>query len=111
MFDKYQGAVKLDYFEEPIKKIGAGKFHSVFLTESGKLYTVGFNMYGQCGISNSIYAHAEEIVEVFTDNLKIKDISVGWHHTLILSEDNRLYGFGARKNGQIDGTNYEGREE
>lgn len=32
MFDKYQGAVKLDYFDEPIKKVQAGKFHSVFLT-------------------------------------------------------------------------------
>ena len=43
--------------------------------------------------------HAEDPVEVFTDGLKIKEISVGWHHTLILSDDNRLYGFGARKNG------------
>lgn len=50
--------------------------------------------------------HAEEPTEVFTDNLRIKDISVGWHHTLLLSEDNMLYGFGARKNGQLDGTNY-----
>ncbi|CDW73903.1 UNKNOWN [Stylonychia lemnae] len=96
IFDKYQGAVKLDYFIEPIVQIGAGKFHSVFLT-------VGFNKYGQCGISNSLFMHSEDPVEIFTDNLRIKEISVGSHHTLILSEDNRLYGFGARKN--------DGREE
>lgn len=55
--------------------------------------------------------HVEEPVEVFTDGLKIKEISAGWHHNLLLSEDGRLYGFGARLNGQLDGTNHDGREE
>jgi alpha-tubulin suppressor-like RCC1 family protein len=53
----------------------------------------------------------EEPVEVFTDNMKIVEISAGWHHNLLKGEDGRLYGFGARMNGQLDGTNYDGREE
>ena len=32
MFEKFQGAVKLDYFDEPIKQVACGKFHSLFLT-------------------------------------------------------------------------------
>jgi len=55
--------------------------------------------------------HAEEPIEVFTDGIKITKISAGWHHNLLLAEDGRLYGFGARINGQLDGVNYEGREE
>jgi hypothetical protein len=30
---------------------------------------------------------------------------------LVLGEDDRLYGFGTRLNGQLDGTSYDGREE
>lgn len=35
------------YFNgEPIKQVSCGKFHSLFLTESGKVFSVGFNKYG-----------------------------------------------------------------
>ena len=81
------------------------------MTESGKLYGLGYNKYGQVGLSNSLYLHVEEPIEIFTDGIKIKDISVGSHHTLILDEEGKLYGFGARMNGQIDGVNYDGRQE
>ena len=101
-----------DYFpEEKLKQAEAGKFHSLFLTESGKVYSVGFNKYGQLGLSNSLFIHAEEPVEVFTDNVKIKQIVVGSHHNLLLGEDGRLYGFGARMHGQLDGEIMDGREE
>jgi alpha-tubulin suppressor-like RCC1 family protein len=72
---------------------------------------LGYNKYGQLGISNSLYLHAEEPVEIFTDGLRFKQIAVGAHHNLLLSEDGELYGFGARMNGQLDGINYDGREE
>eukprot|EP00350_Pseudokeronopsis_sp_OXSARD2_P003350 CAMPEP_0170565002 /NCGR_PEP_ID=MMETSP0211-20121228/76157_1 /TAXON_ID=311385 /ORGANISM="Pseudokeronopsis sp., Strain OXSARD2" /LENGTH=185 /DNA_ID=CAMNT_0010885221 /DNA_START=70 /DNA_END=625 /DNA_ORIENTATION=+ len=111
IFDTYQSAVKLNYFDEPIKKVGAGKFHSLFLTESGKLFAVGFNRYGQLGISNSIFIHCEDPTEVFTDGLKLTDMSIGQHHNLLMDEEGKLYGFGARLNGQMDGTNHTGREE
>ena len=101
----------MDYFDEPIKSVHAGRFHSIFLTESGKLYGLGYNKYGQIGISNSLYAHAEEPVEIYVDDLEIEEISVGAHHNLILDKAGQLYGFGARMNGQIDGVSYEGREE
>lgn len=58
-----------------------------------------------------MYMHAEEPIEVFTDGVKIKEMSSGWHHNLLLGEDGNLYGFGARWNGQIDGKSYEGRQE
>jgi hypothetical protein len=40
--------------------------------ESGRLYASGYNKYGQAGVSNSMYMHVEEPLEVFTDGLKIK---------------------------------------
>lgn len=79
------------------------------MTESGRVYSVGYNKYGQLGVSNSIYMHAEEPIEVFTDGMKIKEIATGWHHNLLLNEEGELFGFGARMNGQMDGTSFEGR--
>ena len=38
-------------------------------------------------------------------------MAAGWHHNLLLADDGKLYGFGARMNGQLDGKNYDGREE
>jgi len=35
IFDKYSAAKQLDYFDEPIISVHAGKFHSLFLGESG----------------------------------------------------------------------------
>jgi alpha-tubulin suppressor-like RCC1 family protein len=70
------------------------------------VYSLGFNKYGQLGISNSMYAHVEDPIEVFTDNLKIVKVAVGSHHALLMADDGRLYGFGARMNGQLDGTSY-----
>ncbi len=60
-----------------MSKVACGKFHSIFLTETGRVFSVGFNKYGQLGVSNSMYMHAEEPIEVFTDGLRIKDISTG----------------------------------
>mmetsp|Transcript_6257 Transcript_6257/g.5621 ORF Transcript_6257/g.5621 Transcript_6257/m.5621 type:complete len:134 (+) Transcript_6257:582-983(+) len=38
-------------------------------------------------------------------------MSIGQHHNLLMDEEGKLYGFGARLNGQMDGTNHTGREE
>jgi alpha-tubulin suppressor-like RCC1 family protein len=106
--------VQLDnmYFDgERLKQVACGKFHSLFLTQNGKVFATGYNKYGQLGVSNSMFMHAEEPIEVFTDGLKIEKVSAGWHHNLLLAEDGKLYGFGARINGQLNGINYEGREE
>lgn len=92
-----------------MSKVACGKFHSLFLTATGRVFAVGFNKYGQLGVSNSMYMHAEEPIEVFTDGLRIKDISTGQHHNLLLAEDGQLFGFGARLHGQMNGVPNEGR--
>ena len=100
IFDKYTGATFLDYFDEKVVDINAGKMHSLFLTESGKLYSLGYNSYGQLGLSNALYAHTETPVEVFLpEGVKVKQMSTGNHHTLVLGENGKVYGFGAKLHG------------
>ena len=89
----------------------AGKFHSIFLAQSGKLFSLGSNRYGQCGVSNYIYKHIETPIEINHDGIKIKQISVGNHHSLVLDHEGKIYAFGSRSKGQIDGEFDDGREE
>lgn len=83
--------------------MSAGKFHSIFLSELGNLYTLGSNMHGQIGLSNHIYDFARVPFLVNTEGLKIKQISAGHHHSLIVDSEGKLFGFGSNKLGQING--------
>lgn len=111
VFDKYGGPTPIDGFNEPVTQMAAGRFHSLFLTKSGKVYTLGSNAYGQAGVSNYLFPHVEEPTEVYTEGLNIKQIACGNHHNLVLDDEGRMYGFGSRVRGQIDGINDDGREE
>lgn len=43
--------------------------------------------------------HSETPVEVYTGGINIKKIACGWHHTLVLDEDGKIYHFGAKLSG------------
>ena len=98
-------------FFEPIVKIQAGKYHSLFLTESGRLYSLGSNRFGQWGAPAYLHPIIEKPQEILLDGLKIKQMSAGNHHNLILSEEGKVYAFGSKSKGQIDGKIDDGREE
>lgn len=90
-----------------IKKIVAGRSHSVVLDEGGQCYTWGANQYGQCGILSrrriggiSSPKHVEALAKV-----RIVDISAGDVHTLALTGGGRVFGWGGGFEGQL-GTGY-----
>jgi len=86
-----------------IKKIAAGRSHSVALDEQGHCYTWGANHYGQCGILTrrrlggvSSPKHVDALAKV-----RIVDISAGDMHTLALTGGGRVFGWGAGFEGQL----------
>ncbi|CAH8546307.1 unnamed protein product [Schistosoma haematobium] len=96
----------------------AGNWHSVCLTDTGDVYTWGWNEHGQLGHrslgisnkSNSITEkERESCVSVlalptpvdFPDNLSISQIACGGCHTACLTEDGILFCFGCNKFGQL----------
>jgi len=90
-----------------IKKIEAGRSHSVVLDEGGQCYTWGANQYGQCGILSrrriggvSSPKHVEALAKV-----RIVDISAGDFHTLALTGGGRVFCWGGGFEGQL-GTGY-----
>eukprot|EP00536_Pseudo-nitzschia_multiseries_P011725 jgi/Psemu1/206635/e_gw1.412.58.1 len=90
-----------------IKKIAAGRSHSVALDEAGQCYAWGANQYGQCGILTrrrvigvSSPKHVDALAKV-----RIVDISAGDMHTLSLTGGGRVFGWGGGFEGQL-GTGY-----
>ena len=94
--------------------ISAGGFHSLVLTEDGKVYSFGRNNYCQLGFDDkakrsvptkipNIYTTGSGYYEdrIKVSNYKIKAISAGRNHNLLLSEDGKVYSFGDNSKGQL----------
>jgi alpha-tubulin suppressor-like RCC1 family protein len=76
---------------EKIKAISCGSCHSLALTESGRVYSWGWNGFGQLGHRNQIDANSPKPIKI---NTKIDKISSGFHYSLLLSCDKDIYSFG-----------------
>jgi alpha-tubulin suppressor-like RCC1 family protein len=97
--------LNLRNLDSQIVDIGAGKYHSVFLSENGSVYTLGVNRFGQLGDSN-INIQITDVpvrMEFINPNEQIKEIAIGDNHNLMLSKDGTLYGNGDNTFGQVDG--------
>lgn len=85
-----------------IKNIDCAGSNSAILTEDGKLYTCGYNYYGQLGLG--LPMNSDNDVSKFTlvpDIENVKKVSYGGSHCLILLENGDVYGAGYNGNGQL----------
>ncbi len=96
---------------DKIVKIAAGNFHSMALSEKGSIFTWGNNQFGQLGIGvTSDIAFRVTTPQNITlnfslENDKIKEISVGFVHSMVLTEKGKIYSWGNNLSGQlVDGT-------
>ena len=83
-----------------IKVISCGDYHSCAISEDGILYTWGgggesYNR-GQCGHGNlKDYQNPKKVEYFIKNNIKIKKVSCGGYHTIVISEnDEEVYSFG-----------------
>ena len=99
-------------------RIGHVGYHVLVLTKSNKLYVWGHNRVGQLGLgylgnpqddgaesdddnSDDNVIRKPTLVKT-VENIIIKDISVGWGHSMILSSTNRVYVCGRNNENQLD---------
>lgn len=94
-----------------VENIFTGQYHS-FLTQRKKRKTAsgeetysvllawGLNNFGQLGIGSFENTHIPTEIEEF-EGVEIKDIRGGEHHTILLTAEGQLYGFGKNDEGQI----------
>ena len=113
---------------DPIQLISLGSQHTVCVTNKGKIYTFGWNNYGQCGVpinstvilknelNNNRLININKCNEIElrilnrVDGVKIpqidevilsNSITCGEDYTLIVDKEGKLWSFGLNLNGQL----------
>ncbi|KAF9127665.1 hypothetical protein BGW39_005701 [Mortierella sp. 14UC] len=83
-------------------KVGAGSYHSFALDKEGKASAWGLNTYGQCGLDDAKVENIPSVAPI--EALKeehVVDIQGGEHHSIALTKDGRLFGFGRSDSHQL----------
>lgn len=81
-----------------VKHLSIGLNHNIFLLEDGSVYVNGYNAFGQLGLGNySAVTTLTKLEDPLLVNNKICDVSTGYHHTVYLTEDYRVFACGWNK--------------
>ncbi|MDR0747367.1 MAG: hypothetical protein LBE89_05675 [Helicobacteraceae bacterium] len=86
--------------EVKFKAIVAGGYHSLALSEGGKVYATGQNDVGRLGLGNYNNYNSFTKVTSLSDK-SITSISAGIDHSFALSNDGKVYATGKNNNGQL----------
>ncbi|XP_078172079.1 regulator of chromosome condensation (RCC1) family protein [Carex rostrata] len=80
--------------------VACGWRHTITVSTSGSLYTYGWSKYGQLGhgdFEDHLVPHKLEALK----DTSISQVSGGWRHTMALTSEGKLYGWGWNKFGQV----------
>ena len=86
-------------FEE-ITSISCEYYHVLGLSQTGKVYAWGNNEWGQLGLKHSDKECKPTLIQM-PNNVSVKQISCGSHHSLLLTTDGDIYSFGHNGHGQL----------
>ena len=84
-----------------IKNIYCGSFSSAVITEQAHLFMWGLNVSGQCGRDPNNYNKVLEPRLVDTKGARPLCLSSGKNHSLLLTEEGRVYSWGAGNFGRL----------
>ncbi|KAF9116938.1 radical S-adenosyl methionine domain-containing protein 1 [Mortierella sp. AM989] len=83
-------------------KVGAGSYHSFAIDKNGKALAWGLNTYGQCGNDDPNKDNIPTVAPISAlKDHDFADIQGGEHHTIALTKDGNLYGFGRSDSHQL----------
>uniref|UniRef100_G3QCE9 RCC1 like n=1 Tax=Gasterosteus aculeatus aculeatus TaxID=481459 RepID=G3QCE9_GASAC len=85
---------KLEGFDSKVTQVACGQDHSLFLTETGKVFACGWGADGQTGLGH--HNVSPRPVEVGGDlsGVEVQQVSTYGDCSLAVSTDGRLYGWG-----------------
>lgn len=81
--------------------IACGQLSSVAVTDSGDVYTWGYNASGQLGLGSTLNQAQPCRVTAGLTDVRVVKVVCGFSHTLCLSNDGVLFSWGANSNGQL----------
>jgi alpha-tubulin suppressor-like RCC1 family protein len=88
-----------------IVKVSCGDYHTVLLSDDGRIWTFGNNTSGQLGHGD--IKHRKVPTEIqrgkngIPEDVRIIGVSCGRDHTVLLSDDDRIWTFGYNRYGQL----------
>ncbi|XP_058186611.1 ultraviolet-B receptor UVR8 isoform X3 [Rhododendron vialii] len=85
---------------EKMVMVACGWRHTISVSSSGGLYTYGWSKYGQLGHGDFEDHLVPHRLEALGEHF-ISQISGGWRHTMALTSNGKLYGWGWNKFGQV----------
>ena len=91
-----------------ITAISGGSEHTIALDSDGKVYTWGYNNYGQLGNNSTTESHvpvAVDISGVLAGKI-ITDIAAGTGYSVVLDSDGKVYAWGVNWYGQLGNNSY-----
>lgn len=100
----YPNWKEVTLLQEPIVHIAAGDMHNLVIGYSGSCYSWGMNAKGQLGIGSTDNSNVPVRVRL-PFGTKARLSSCGFRHSLVLSQDNRMYSFGSNSRGQLGNGN------
>ena len=74
-----------------VTKLSIGHSHAAFITESGELFTWGFEGDGRLGNERVSEVTRFNPTKVANLSLRVIDVSTGFNHSLILTADNKIH--------------------
>ncbi|XP_050633992.1 X-linked retinitis pigmentosa GTPase regulator-like isoform X6 [Macaca thibetana thibetana] len=86
---------------EKVKLAACGRNHTLVSTEGGNVYATGGNDEGQLGLGDTEERNTFRVINFFTSEHKIKQLSAGSNTSAALTEDGRLFMWGDNSEGQI----------
>ncbi|KAM5290544.1 X-linked retinitis pigmentosa GTPase regulator isoform 2-T2 [Glossophaga mutica] len=86
---------------EKVKLAACGRNHTLVSTEGGKIYAVGGNNEGQLGLGDTEDRDTFHLIEFFTSQHQLKQLSAGSNTSAALTEDGKLFVWGENSEGQI----------
>lgn len=98
------------------KKVAAGRAHSLIMTESGVIFSLGNNSYGQCARSvmdGEEYFGSQLIHRIDSgifNNQTVNDIVCGQDHTMFITETGSVYACGWGADGQTGMGHYRNQD-
>ncbi|KAL9652247.1 hypothetical protein ABK040_011907 [Willaertia magna] len=86
---------------QTISKIECGSYHTICCTDKGQVWGCGKNRNGELGIDND-GSNVDVVTKIkLENNVKIENVVVGNHHSVMVASDNRLFSCGKNTGGQL----------
>jgi alpha-tubulin suppressor-like RCC1 family protein len=89
-----------------VKQVVPGGDHTMILAEDGTVFACGKNDKGQLGLNDVEKRNTFTIVSSLT-GVKVAKVIAGSEHTIIIAEDNTVFGCGSNEDGQLGLKNIE----